>query len=120
VLGEKAAVPALAVLGRLHAAAGSAVAKLHCTVGPCKGSLQLTMTVTRRHRSHGRTVTRHVTITIGSASFSLAQGATGKVTIHLTSQGRRLLADAAKHPHAAKLKLAIQNAPASSKAVVVG
>jgi hypothetical protein len=113
-------VPSIAVLGRLNVAHGSAVAKLHCAVGPCKGSLQLTITVTRRHRSGGRTVTRHVTITVGSSAFSLAQGASTKVTIHLTSSGRKLLADAARHPHAAKLKLTMQNAPASSRAVVVG
>ncbi len=112
--------PSIAVLGRLHVAGGGAVAKLHCALGPCKGTLQLTVTVTRRHRSGGHTVTRHATITIGSGSFSLAQGASGKVTIHLTAQGRKLLAHAARHPQAAKLKLAMQNAPLSSKAVVVG
>ena len=116
----KLVAPSLAVLGRLHAGGGSATVKLHCTVGPCKGSLQLTLTVTRRHRSGGRTVTRHVTIVVGIGSFSLAQGATTKATIHLTASGRKLLADAARHPRAAKLKLTMHNAPASSRAVVVG
>lgn len=116
----KIVAPSIAVLGRLSVAHGNAVVKLRCAVGPCKGSLQLTLTVTRRRRSGGRTVTRHVTITIGSASFSLAEGATGKVSIHLTSQGRKLLPDAARHPHPAKLKLTMQNAPARSTGVVVG
>jgi hypothetical protein len=116
----KIVAPSIAVLGRLSVAHGNAVVKLRCAVGPCKGSLQLTLTVARRHRSGGRTVTRHVTITIGSASFSLAERATGKLSIHLTSQGRKLLADAARHPHPAKLRLTMQNAPARSTGVVVG
>src|SRR5262249_11861459 len=81
VLGVKAVVPSIAVRGRLHAAGGSAVVKLRCAIGSCKGSLELTVTLTKRHRSGAHTVTRHVTSTIGSAGFSLAQGATAKVSI---------------------------------------
>jgi hypothetical protein len=119
-LGLTVIKPSIEVLGRLHAAGGSASVKLRCAVGACKGSLQLTVAVTRRHRSGAHTVTRHLTITIGSASFSLAQGATAKVSIHLTPAGRKLLANAARHPRAAKLKLTLQGAPSASKAVVVG
>ncbi len=73
----------------------------------------------RRTRSHGHTVTRHVTLVVGSAGFSLAQGASGNATVHLTAQGARLLATAARHPRAGKLKLVLQGAGATLRTVVV-
>ena len=119
VLANQASVPSLAAGGRVHVAGHRASVNLHCTVGPCHGSLQLAVRVTRRHRVHGRTVTRHVTLIVGAGTFSLAQGASAKAIISLTSQGRRLLATAARHPRAGKLKLTLQGANASLRAVTI-
>ena len=119
VLGTKAVLPSLAAVGRVHVAGRRATVKLRCGVGPCRGSLQLAITVLRRHRAGGHTVVRHVTVVVGSGTFSLAQGAAAKVTILLTRQGRSLLASAARHPRAAKLKLVLQGAASTLHSVLV-
>jgi hypothetical protein len=113
-------VPSLSADRRVHVTGHRASVKLRCVVGPCKGTIQLTITSVRRQRSHGRTVTRRVTLIVGSGSFSLAQGASGAATIHLTSQGARMLASAARHARAGKLKLALRGAKSSLRTVVVG
>ena len=119
VLATQTVVPSLTAAGRVHVAGRGATVKLHCAIGPCHGSLQLSLKVTRRHRAHGRTIVRHVTLVVGSGTFSLAQGATAGVTIHLTAQGRSLLKAAARHPRAAKLKLILQGATTALHAVLV-
>jgi hypothetical protein len=119
VLPAQSVVPSLAVLGRVHVAGRRATVSLRCGLAACRGPLQLTITVTRRVRAHGHTVTRRITLVVGSGSFSLASGATGKVTIQLTAQGRALLASAARHPRAGKLKLSPQGASSSLHAVTI-
>ncbi len=119
VLSTKAVVPALTAEGRVHVSGRRATVKLRCRVGPCKGTIQLTITVAKRVRSHGRTVTRRVTLVVGSGSFSLAQGASVTATIRLTSQGVRLLASAARHPQAGKLKLVLHGAKTAQRGVVI-
>ena len=120
VLTSKSVIPLLTILGRLSASGRVATAKLHCGLGPCKGTLQLLVTVVKRHRVNGHTVTKHVTELLGTGSFSLAQGATSKAKIKLDATGRHLLANAAHHPHTAKLKVTLQGVHASLRAVVVG
>jgi hypothetical protein len=119
VLPAKTVVPSLASGARVHVAGRRASVKLSCSIGPCHGTVQLTITVTRRTRSHGRTVTRHVTVVVGSGAYSLSQGASGKVTVQLTAQGAHLLATASRHPRAGKLKVLLQGASTAVHAVVV-
>ena len=64
-------------------------------------------------------VVRRATVLLGSGSFSLAQGASGKTKLQLSAAGRRLLAAAARHPRAAKLKLTLSGTGASVHAVIV-
>ena len=119
VLATKAVVPSLTADSRVHVTGHRASVKLRCRVGPCKGTIQLTITVAKRQRSHGRTFIRHVTLIVGSGSFSMAQGASGAATIHLTSQGARLLASAARHARAGRLKLVLHGARTTARGVVV-
>lgn len=120
VLHAKAVVPALTLLGRLDVVAAKATARLRCAAGTCHGTLQLLGRVTRRVTVHGHTVTRHVTIVLGSGSFSLAAGATGKATIRLTAAGRRVLSGAARHPRAEQLRVVLAGAKESVRSVEVG
>lgn len=119
VLSSKVVVPSLVADSHVRVSGHRASVKLTCKAGPCKGTLQLTITVSRRHRVHGRTVTRKVTLVVGSGSYSLKQGASAKATIRLTAQGARLLASAARHPRAGKLKLVLRGAHSSARAVRV-
>jgi hypothetical protein len=119
VLSTKAVLPALTAESRVTVSGRRASVKLRCRVGPCKGTLTLTITVAKKIRSNGRTVTRHVTLVVGSGSFSLAQGASGTATIRLTAQGAKLLASAARHPQAGKLKLVLKGAKTTQRAVSV-
>jgi hypothetical protein len=120
VLPSKVVLPSLTVGGRVHVAGRSASVKIACAAGACKGTLQLLTTVVRRHRVKGHTVKRSVTIVLGSASFSLAQGSSVTAKLRLSAAGRRLLAGAARHPRAAKLKVGLVGlAAASLRAVTV-
>ncbi len=119
VLPAKIVVPAAAAGSRVHVTGHRASVALSCAIGPCRGTVQLTITVTRRHRVNGHTVTRRVRLLVGSGSFSLAQGASGKVTIHLSGQGAKLLATAARHPRAGRLGLVLHGANPTQRAVIV-
>ncbi len=119
VLTTKIVVPFLTAASAVRVSGRRASVKLHCAVAPCHGTATLTITVSRRHRAHGHTVIRRITLVVGSGTFSLAQGASAAVTIHLTRQGKALLATAARHPRSGKLKLALQGAAATTRAVTV-
>lgn len=119
VLSTRSVVPSLAAGGRVQVAGRRATLKLSCALGPCVGTVHLSITVVRRHRVDGRTVVRRVSIVVGSATFSLAQGATAGVTIHLTSQGKSLLASAARHPRSGQLELTLHGASTSDRSVVI-
>lgn len=119
VLPSKVIAPLLKAGGRVHVAGRTATVRIVCTAGPCKGTLQLLGTVVHRHRARGRVVVRRATVLLGSGSFSLAQGASGNTQLRLSAAGRRLLAAAARHPHAAKLKLTLSGTGASVHAVIV-
>lgn len=119
VLPAKIVVPSLALLGRVSVTAARAQARARCSLGTCHGTMRLLGQVTRHVRAHGRTVTRRVTIVLGTGTFALAEGATAKIAIHLTVAGRRMLAGAARHPRAERLEVVL-GAKASVRAVVVG
>jgi len=119
VLSTKIVAPSATVVSAVRVSGRRASVKLHCAVGPCHGTVALTITVIRRHRAHGHTVVRRVQLGVGSGTFSLAQGATGPVTIHLTSHGKALLARVARRPRLGKLKLALQGAAARATAVTI-
>lgn len=118
VKGTTIVVPSLAVSGPLHVTGAKGSVRLRCALGPCRATLQLVATVARHVTVHGHKVLRHVTLVLGSGSVSLAQSASGKVTVHLNALGRRLLAGAHR-PRSAKLKLALQGAGTVTRAVTV-
>jgi hypothetical protein len=120
VLPAKTVVPAITALGRATIAGAKATLKLRCALGPCHGTLRLLGRIARRVKVHGHTVTRHTTVVLGSGSFSLAQGATGKVTIHLTATGRRLLATARRHPRSETLEIVLSHGATSKHSLLVG
>jgi Carboxypeptidase regulatory-like domain len=119
VQGVTVVVPSLDATGKVRVTGARGSVRLHCVLGPCHGTATLLGTVTRRVRSHGHTVTVHVTVTLGSGAFSLAQGSTHAVTIHLTAAGRRLLARVARHPLTEKLRVALHGARSSTRKIVV-
>jgi PKD domain-containing protein len=77
-----------AVAGRVTVKNGSALVKLSCQGGPCKGSLSLAVLVKVHRHLKSRS--------IGGASFSVAAGGTTTVTVKLNRLGKRLLAAAGK------------------------
>jgi hypothetical protein len=73
---------------------GRAAVTLHCTgPGACSGTLTLTARLTRaRSGRHGKRVSRGVRhVVIGTASFSIAAGASETVEVRLSARGRALL-----------------------------
>jgi phage baseplate assembly protein gpV len=76
--------------------AGAVEVTLACAGGECKGTVKLIATVKakatkRHHRPKAKSVV------IGEASFSIRSGGHQTLRIHLTREGRRLLAAAGKH-----------------------
>lgn len=119
VLASVTVVPFASAAARVKVSRRLASVRLLCKVGPCHGTVQLLATVARSHRAGGHTVIRHVTVVLGSGSFSLAGNASANVTVDLTVAGRRLLAGAARHPRPEKLKLLLQGAAATLRSVTV-
>jgi hypothetical protein len=70
--------------------------KLVCAGAPCHGSLKLELTevVTVRHGK--KRVRKHITVVIGTASYSATVGQTETVNVAINAAGRRALT-AAKH-----------------------
>ena len=96
VLQSKLIAPSLTVGGRVHVAGRSASVKIACAAGACKGTLQLLLTIVRRHRVKRHTVKRSVTVLLASSSFSLARGSSVKAKLPLSATARKLLAGAAR------------------------
>jgi Putative Ig domain len=84
---------------RLQLVTKSAVARKNrvalsfsCSVGDCRGTAKLE-TVEAVTVEHGKKrLRRHLTVTIGSAPFSIPVGTTGTVDVSLNGAGRKLLA----------------------------
>jgi hypothetical protein len=79
--------------------AGVVVLELRCAGGgACEGLARLahTMKLTRTVTRKGRRATEHLTraVQIGSARFAISAGARGRVRIHLSGEGNRLLSSA--------------------------
>jgi hypothetical protein len=71
--------------------------KLGCSGAACSGTVKLEMTkvVTVKHGK--KRVRKHETVVIGTASYSVAAGASKTLTVKLTGAGRSALAKAKKH-----------------------
>jgi hypothetical protein len=59
--------------------------KISCSGSKCTGSLSASASVTVRKRKAGKTISVKETINFGTGNYSLAAGATGTVSIHLTA-----------------------------------
>jgi hypothetical protein len=59
--------------------------KISCTSAKCTGTLNATASVTVRKKKGSKTVTVKETLNFGTGSYSLAVGAKGTVSIHLTA-----------------------------------
>lgn len=80
---------------------GNVALKLTCTgPGACKGTVELIARVTEKRsvKRHGkrRVGKRTYEVVIGTASFSLAEGASETLQVHLSSKGMTLLRKAGK------------------------
>lgn len=94
--------------------------EIKCSGGPCHGSVELTKEVVRRHRKGKMVVMRiEETLLMAKGSFSLAGGKSGTITLHLTETGRKLLANAQRHPLRAQLVLSPAGGKASTEQVRV-
>jgi hypothetical protein len=80
---------------------GVAAIRLACGgSGTCNGAIQLLVRVTRRraiyHHGRWRLLKRTRVVLIGRASFSIAEGASTVVRVHLSRQGRALVLKAGR------------------------
>ncbi len=88
--------------GESTVSAGSAHVSLGCTAGlprtVCRGKLSLTLRERIAEKvHHHRHRVRMVTITFGHASYRIATGHRGRVTVRLTRRGAHLLSTAKHH-----------------------
>jgi alpha-tubulin suppressor-like RCC1 family protein len=95
-------VDAGAEAGQAIVKGGKAALKLTCAgPGACKGTVKLVARVSEKHtvKRHGkrRVVTRTREVVIVTADFSLTQGASETLNVHLSAKGEQLLRTAGKN-----------------------
>jgi hypothetical protein len=73
--------------------------KISCAGSKCTGSLSASASVTIRKRKGSKTVTERETLSFGTGSYSLAVGAKGTVSIHLTAASLSYLRTNPKRPN---------------------
>ncbi len=100
-----------------------------CSQAACQGSIELVMQVAAHGRGGkatagqadaGKTAAHVKTLVLATGSFSLADGHSGSVLLHLTLEGRRRLRRARQHRLVARLLLSVNGAGTVSRAVAVG
>jgi hypothetical protein len=116
-----AATPFVTVTdSKLVVSGATAPVRVACSEAICQGSIELVVQVASKGHE-GRTARdRNQTLVLATGSFSLADGHSGSVVLHLTPAGRRRLAHASKHhPIAAKLVLSVKGGvKATSKSIL--
>jgi alpha-tubulin suppressor-like RCC1 family protein len=111
-----------AVAGIAHAAGSAAVkgrkalVKLTCTgEGACNGSLKLVARVVQKGTAKGQRRKRVREIVIGTASFSIAEGKTETLRVHLSAKASSLLGKAGRRG----LKLRVTGSDVKAGALVL-
>lgn len=93
---RKLRTPVLSFLGKPLVGTGSVAWTLACTGATCRVAAQLTTRERVVARVHGKRRTRTITVTIGSASASIASGRRDRLVVALNATGRRLHAKAGR------------------------
>ena len=74
--------------GKLVVSGSSARVPLACANANCTGTIELTEPVVVKHRHHGKTKTKRLTLVLGRGSYALAAGHSATIDIHLTRTGK--------------------------------
>ena len=115
------ATPLLALTAAKIVVSGSSgSARVECEQAKCVGLLELAIRVSvRRRGERGIVVTAKRRVVLARGSFSLGEGASATVILHLTGDGKRRLAHAKRHPLAARLIARLRDGSTVSKSVLV-
>jgi Carboxypeptidase regulatory-like domain len=124
VLGEARrglrATPLLALTAAKVVVSGSSgSARVECEQARCAGLLELATRIEVRRRGEHGTVTAKRRVVLARGSFSLGEGASATVILHLTGDGKRRLAHAKRHPLAARLIARLKDGSTVSKSLLV-
>ena len=114
------AAPRLAfAAAKIVVSGSSGSARVECKQARCAGLLELATRVSVRRRGERGIATARRRVVLARASFSLPEGASATVVLHLTGDGKRMLAHAKRHPLPARLIARLKDGPAMSKSVLV-
>ena len=113
------AVPLVTLMtSRLTVSGGVAPVHVACSRAACRGLVELVVQAREQHHK-GRTAVQGVTLVLAAGSFSLAEGKSRTIVLHLTIAGRKMLAHASTHhPIAAKLTLSVKGGKAATRSVL--
>jgi hypothetical protein len=104
---------------KLVISGGSAPVRVACSQATCQGLIELVVQVVAKHHLGKAAVARKQTLVLATGSFSLAEGHSRTVILHLTAAGKKMLAHAnRRHPIAAKLILSVKGGKATTKPVL--
>jgi hypothetical protein len=115
-----APLPPVAVEGSRVAVSGSSMSvHLKCAAATsCRGSVELIVEVPSGRHGRAKTMSpRQQTLVLAKGSFSLAEGGSATVLLHLTTAGKRRLAHAQRHPIPASLVVSVQGAKTTTTQV---
>jgi hypothetical protein len=121
--------PVVTIMGsKLVVSGDSAPVRVACSQTTCQGSIELVVQTAarrgegRRHQDKSalaRNGRDRKTVVLATGSFSLAEGHSGSVLLHLTTVGRRRLADAKRQLLTARLVLSVKGGGTVSRVVGV-
>jgi len=115
------ATPLVRLMGsELTVSRGTTRVRVACSRAACRGSIELVAQVVAKRHVGKSAGAREETLVLATGSFSLTQGKSGTVALHLTAAGRQKLAHARHHPIAAKLISSVINGRMMTKSVLVG
>jgi hypothetical protein len=104
---------------RIVVSKGSVAVRLKCRNATCRGSVELTIRVVKKHHGGKKIASRREILVLAKGSFSVTQGTSATVVLHLTAAGRKRLAHAKRHPATAEIVLSVNGAKTTAKSVLV-
>jgi hypothetical protein len=103
---------------KLVVSGGSAPVRIACSHARCQGSIELAVQVEGKRHAGRSALARMETLVLATGSFWLAAGNHASVLLHLTPAGRQKLAQARRHPIAAKLILSVKGGKTTVRSVL--
>jgi Carboxypeptidase regulatory-like domain len=104
---------------KLVASGGTVRVPVACAGADCSGTVELIEQQVTKTRKGKRTIIKKKVVPLGKATYSLAAGHSATISIHLTANGKGVLAKAKRHQLAVEVIASVAGGAATKKSVVL-